>query len=276
MSDPGTPAPAAPPAPAPAAAPPAAWYNGADAETTSYITTRGLDKLTPDKAALEAINAHRNSEKLLGVPADQVLKLPKADAPDAEWGAVYDRLGRPKEAKAYEIKVEGADDTFLGTAKDWFYEAGVPQKAAQKLAEKYQAYGKAAREKQAADGAAQVAQETASLKAEWGDGYDKNVARGKMAAMQFGVDAKTIDAMQNMMGFAKVLKFFDSVGAKMGVEGKFTSGESRGADFGMTAEQARTEIKTLTSDKNFAQKFGAGDADARAKIAKLHKIAAAG
>src|SRR4051812_33433335 len=49
-----------------------------------------------------AIQSHRNLEKLVGVPADKLLRLPTDDSPEA-WNAIYDKLGRPKDAAGYNL-----------------------------------------------------------------------------------------------------------------------------------------------------------------------------
>src|SRR3990167_6497041 len=75
------------------------WY---DSFTDAGVKTHAVTKqwATPE----DAVRSNLNLEKLIGVPQDQILKLPKADADAAEWNPIYDRLGRPKTAEEYALK----------------------------------------------------------------------------------------------------------------------------------------------------------------------------
>src|SRR5881394_756652 len=75
-------------------------------ETTTTATTT-----TPDKPWFDGFDA----EKLVGVPADQVLRVPKDAADEKGWNAVWSRLGKPTDAKGYDFSdIKFAD----GTAPD--------------------------------------------------------------------------------------------------------------------------------------------------------------
>ncbi len=82
----------------------AKWYAGFDTETQNYIATRGLTDKDPSAAFLEAAKAHREAQAYIGVPKEQLLKLPKADAPPEEWDDVYAKLGYSKNADDYKLE----------------------------------------------------------------------------------------------------------------------------------------------------------------------------
>ena len=69
----------------------AEWFEGLDAETLAHAEAKGWKDPDAGKVAAAAIRAHAGAEKLIGHPADQVLKLPK-DAADPAFQAVYDRV----------------------------------------------------------------------------------------------------------------------------------------------------------------------------------------
>lgn len=111
------------------------------------------------------------------------------------------------------------------------------------------------------------------LKTEWGAGYDKQIEVAKRAAVGLGVDAKTIDALEGAMGYAKVMKFFNGLGSKMG-EAEFVGGDGKG-NFGAVAtpQAAAARIAELRKDQAFAARFVAGDVAAKAEMERLHKLA---
>src|SRR5262245_18251845 len=89
------------------------WFTGMDADLIGHIQTKGWDKLSPEQAAVEITRAHRAAEQHVGVPADQILRLPK-DANDAEgWKATFQKLGAPADAKDYDFSSVTFDDEAL-------------------------------------------------------------------------------------------------------------------------------------------------------------------
>src|SRR5258708_6406048 len=109
--------PAPPAGTPPAGTPPASdkpWHDGLAAEDVGYFQNRGWDKVDAKTAAINAAKAHREAEKLIGAPADKIIRLPN-DPNDAEaWRQVRLRLGAPKDAKEYDFStVKFADGTDL-------------------------------------------------------------------------------------------------------------------------------------------------------------------
>lgn len=276
MTDATTTPPAAPPAgEPPASAPAPAWHEAPafDQDTRGWLANRGLTKLQPDEALPEIVKGFRNAEKLLGVPADQVVRLPKDDDPKA-WGPIYDKLGRPADPKGYDIPVpEGQDSGYADWARGTFHELGLSGKQAKALTEKWNAF--VAEKMQAAqtEYANGVKADSEALQKEWGAAYEKHLQIAKGAAREFGLDAKTIDTLEQAMGFAGVMKFMHAIGAKLG-EDKFIGGGKPGG-FGdvTTPEMAQAQIRALRNDVEFTKRYVAGDAAARAEMERLHRYA---
>ena len=87
--------------PAPAAGGEKPWHDGLPAEDVGYFQNRGWDKTDAKTAAVAAAKAHREAEKLIGAPADKIVRLPN-DPNDAEaWRQVRLRLGMPQDEKGY-------------------------------------------------------------------------------------------------------------------------------------------------------------------------------
>lgn len=245
---------------------------GLDADTSGYVTNKGW------KGPADVVASYRGAEKLLGVPADQIIKLPQGDAPD--FGPVYDRLGRPKAAGEYgldKLVPKGSDPKFAETAAGWFHEQGLNTKQATALTTKWNEHVAGAVK---AGGEAQAAAHTlevTKLKGEWGTQYDTNIGLVDRAIKAFGVNEQFLGAMKNAVGPAAALKFFHNVGTKLGTDDAFIAGDGRGSFLGgETAEQAASKKAELIGNKAWVTKFNSGDQEARREMARLNKIISPG
>ncbi len=240
----------------------------ADEAVRGWVSAKGFK----DPAALA--QSALNQEKLLGVPADKIIKLPGDDKPEA-WNEVYDRLGRPKEAKDYGLPVpEGDKSDFHETAATWMHEAGLNGRQARAVAEKWNAYVASETQKQTEAAAARNAEQVGKLRADWGPQFDANLALVDKAAAAFGLSTEHLTALRDTMGPMAAAKFMHAIGSKLGVEGDFISGGgNRGSGNFSTPEAAQAQIAALKEDKGFVKRFANGDADARAEMKRLHKLA---
>lgn len=244
------------------------WTSGLSDEAKGYVQNKNFDS---PKAVVES---YINLEKMARGDPNTLLRLPGKDAKPEDWAPVWDKLGRPADAKGYELAVpEGGDPKFAEWAAGTFHEIGVPKSQAQALTAKWNE--KVAEMTKAQETARSEANalEATKLKTEWGAGYDKQIEVAKRAALGLGVDAKTIDALEASMGYAGVMKFFNSLGAKMG-EAEFVGGDGKG-NFGAvsTPEAAKAKIAELRKDTGFTARYVAGDVAAKAELERLHKLA---
>jgi len=250
------------------AAPAGNWYDGFDDETKGFIQLKGWKD---QKASIES---YRNLEKMVGVPQDQLIRMPKAD--DAEgWAKVYDKLGRPAKAEEYKIQVpDGMPDGFAKSASNWFHEAGLNQSQAEKLTAQWNQH--MAQEAQAYESQreAEMSAELAALRNEWpGKVYDERLELGRRAAREFGLDAEKLERMESALGTAGLLKHMAEIGAKLGTD-KFIDGERSGGNgFGMTPDMAKARIAELRHDKEWVAKYLNGDAKAKAEMDRLNSVA---
>jgi hypothetical protein len=248
-------------------------------------------KLDPEAGALvaerqwkhpnEVIKSYRNLEKLTGVPAEQIIKLPKGDDPKA-WNEVYTRLGRPEKADGYKLPVpEGQDGAFAKTAAEWFHEAGVTQAGATRLATKWNEFQAAQQKQQTDQLAARDLEQVNALKSEWGANYERLAGQVDKAAETFGMTPEQLAALKQVMGPKEAMQFMQTIGSKLGVEdGQFHDGQTPTGFNNMSPEQAQAEITRLQRDKLFAQEFNSNDprvkSEARQKMARLAVLAAPG
>lgn len=241
--------------------------HGIAGDDLGFVQNKGF------KGPADTVSAYRNLEKLMGAPAERLIKLPEGDDP-AQWRGVYERLGAGKTVEDYKLPVpQGDNGEFAKTAANWFHEAGVPVKTAQKLAENWNkhvadlttAQGKAQAEKDAA--------EATVLRGEYGPKYDEMTQRVDRAAATFGMSTDELLALKATLGPAKAMKFMDRIGSKLGVDDTLIGAE-KGAGFGASSpEAARSRIAELRADKAWVAKYTSGDAEAKREMERLNRIA---
>lgn len=120
------------------------------------------------------------------------LAVPGKWAEDDDWNAVYDKLGRPDGADAYELTFAGedTDQEFVQWFRGASHDIGLNNRQAQKLGEMYNAYAEQ-HSAEAVDVEAQKAQVVADLKKEFGNAFDERLGRGNSFVDQFGEDGLT-------------------------------------------------------------------------------------
>lgn len=253
----------------------AAWYG--DLSTNAELKAFAETKAFKDPSA--ALESMRNLEKLVGVPADQLIRKPK-DANDADGIKAYRAaLGVPEAADKYEITSPngpaGAD--FVKWAGDTFLDAGIPKDAAGKIVAKWNEYATAEIAKMDAQSQTEFANGMVQLKDSWGAAYNERIELAKRALRTFGNDLgmKEIgdDAFKSLEkgagGGVSLIKFLAAVGART-TEDKFVGGES--PKFTMTADQANAKIKELQADKAWSSAYLTGDKNKQAEMQTLQAI----
>lgn len=250
----------------------AKWFDGFDAETQGYINTRGLADKDPATAFLDAAKAHREAQAYIGVPKEQLLKLPKPDAPPEEWDAVYEKLGYSKNADDYKLadlkRADGTDvdDGFKDFIRTQAAEFKLSPTATAKLAAETLKHieGGAAAHTAAQTEAATKALE--QLRQSWGPNYEANMVitdnayKAMMAAAGFTPEKMkdAITKLGEVTGKADVMQMLLAVGQKMG-EDKFVGGGMAGGAPGpRNAEQAKARLDELKRDSTWTQRFLAG------------------
>jgi hypothetical protein len=272
------------PAPTPA---PTTWFSTLSPELQAHITTKGWDKDDIQTAATKAIHSHHAAERLIGAPADQLLRLPK-DATDPAYKAAYDRIvgmALPKDASEYKFDdVKFKDGTMLDEEDAAFVrnlatELKLTPEAARGVA---QALAKRAEDFEAqAAGTGNLTKEAnaAALRATWGAEFDNR----SFAAMRSLEAVGFTKGMLEYMATLPQAEYIANMNAAVGLGQKM--GEAamlRGAGgnintdptVGMTAPQAVERFEMLKADPAWSKKFMAGDAEAHSEWRKLTTIMA--
>jgi hypothetical protein len=249
------------------------WHSTYEPEIQTFVQSKGWDKFPIDKALPEIIRGYRGAEQYIGVPADQVVRLPK-DGDDAALGRVYDRLGRPTDATKYDLKLPAElDEKTSSWIKTTAHKLGMNNKQAQTFANDLLATETASAIEAKAALDSRVAKESAELRTEWGGAYEKNVEVVDGVAREFGMTPEQLVALRGSLGPKGAMAFLYKIGQSLG-EDKFISGDNRqGFGDAKAPNVAMQEIASLKADSEFVAKFQKGDAEAVKKWARLHEQA---
>lgn len=246
----GNPAPeAAPEAPAaaPAPTPTSPMDSFADAELRDYAVGKGFDK-----SGLEgAVKSYKHLEKLVsGGNMDSLVQIPGPEASPEAMGEFYSKLGRPMEATGYELPTpEGSDGAMAEWASGVFHEAGLTQKQAQVVAQKWNEYTAGLQTDAGAEAQQSAERAEAELRREWGAAYDQKAQGIETAATQLGMTAEQLVGLRDAMGPAAAMRFVDGLAGKLG-EDVMDNGEAKTGGL-MTPNAAMEEMARLGSDQDF-------------------------
>lgn len=253
-------------APAPAPAP--SWTAGFDE------ATRGVAELKGWKGPADAISAYTNLEKTVGVPPERLLTLPKDKTDAAAWNKIHERLGRPADPTGYKIDFgQGHDPDFAKWATGVFHKTNLSQEAAAGLTAEWNSYMRVQSAKMQTEYKAEIAKQEASLKTDWGNAYDRNIAVAKHTTRALGLTPEIVDKLEQGMGFAGLMKFVHTIGTKIG-EDRFVAADDSRPGFGsLTPAAAKAQIQSLKGDTEFVKKWLAGDTKSKAEMDRLHRQA---
>ncbi|MBV8096598.1 MAG: hypothetical protein JO110_25820 [Acetobacteraceae bacterium] len=268
--------PAAPPPPTPK------WFEGkVDAETIGHIQNRGWHDKAPEIVAIEAIKAHREAEKYIGVPADQVIRLPKDPADAKAWDAVWARLGSIKDGEKVDYaNIKHADGSPLDAqladlATGLAHRTHATRDGAIILAQELAKFLDGRKANELADQTAALAKEKDALAQNWGANANVNAVVATNAAKALGVRPEEVNALEKVIGYSRVMEMFRQIGTRIG-EDSFVRGQGATSGGVMTVEQARAEIVTLKNDPEWVKRWlNGGRAEAK-QFENLTRIIAGG
>jgi len=239
---------------------------------------QGIADKTPAEVAIAMTKAHREAQKYIGIPADQIARIPKADAPEADQNAFWQRLGAGKEAKDYDFTtVKDAagnpiDPALADALRATALAARAPKAQADAFAATVVKFNEAKATEVAAQKAAALVTEKTKLDANWGPNKDANMVVAKASAAALGVTPEAIAALEQQIGYAAVMELFRNVGTKIG-EDKFVTSPAGGAKL-MTKEAAVASKKDLMADSAFRDRYLKGDTAAVRQMKELNILIA--
>jgi len=244
-----------------------AWNSGFDEETSAYIGNKGWQGVD------DVLSSYRNLEKFVG-GSKNLIEMPGMDAGEEAMNDFFNKLGRPETADKYGLDVPDTADAEL---TDWFrntaHKYGLTDAQAKGLFGDWNEMSGSRLEQMQSNQEQQAEQAIANLKKEWGQGFDSQIDAGKRAVAALGYDADALNAIEDKLGTADMLKLFASFGSKMS-ESSFEGGERQGSgSFGLTPAAAQQQLNDLRTDKSFMDQYLSGNKDAVAKYSRLMEAA---
>jgi hypothetical protein len=251
------------------------WHQGVEPEILGHWQNKGYDLGDPKNVAIEVTKQARELQKHFGVPADQLLRLPKDASDEAGWKGVYSRLGVPAEAKDYDFaavkRADGADlDPALSDAlRASLHKARVGKDAAPEVVKAVVKSLDDSAAAAAADKTAKLNAEKAELAKLWGQNADMNRLQAMQAVKRLGVAPEVVAKLEGELGYAGVMEMFRKIGAGTS-EDSFIQGD-KGGGAPATMDGAKARMAELQADQAWTKRLLAGDVAARREFDTLTK-----
>lgn len=217
--------------------------------------------------------AYIHAQKMVGADKIAISKNPS----EAEIREVQERLGLPKEADKYEVKLADKSplkkeivDAFKKTA----FEAGILPAQAQKLVDFMHSQEVENHNSQILRANQDFEKNMAAIHNEWGDAYGQMSAQAKAALKEFGATQDDINYFKQHFGAnPTVLRFLSKVGGTLSEDKiKGEGGINSGAMTPNQALQKIAEIRANIKGPYFDPTHG-DHAATKAEMKKLHEIA---
>lgn len=244
------------------------WFDGFDPDTKTHIQAKGWDKLDPVAAFQQSVNSYREAERMLGVPKDQLIRLP-TDANDTDgWNKVNERLGVPADKAAYNFKElkfadgEALDDSFIDQLSNAVHAARLRPEQATQVVSAFMKFMDET-DKSTADSAALLKQQNdAALTTAWGANRDLNETIAKRAASQLGITDDDLVALSAVKGGPATWEMLLKLGKSMGEARFITNENTTGGNGILSLEQALARKQELYHDEDWVKKFNSGNMEA--------------
>ena len=218
-----------------------------DSDTRAWAESKGLQNGNFENV----LGSYHNLEKLVGADkAGRTVTLLQDDATPDQVNTFYSKLGRPEAPEGYNFKApEGDPGDFAKWAGETFHEAGLTEKQAKFIREKWEGYAEGIKQGQSDELAVSAADAEAALRREWGAAFDVKMAGIDVAASKLGFTDVQLQALRTAMGPVDALKWVDSLNTSMG-DHSFEEGNSVQPNH-RTPSQAKQELGELTMNKEF-------------------------
>lgn len=249
----------------------APWHGITDPEVASYVDNKGW------KTPADIVTSYRGAEKFVGRDPSTLIAIPRAD--DAEgFRAVAAKLGMPEKATDYKLdtlKDFPVDPAYQSHVQELFHKAGLTAAQAAAVSKGHNEFMAKAAQQAAKDYDLNVEADKRALQKDWGAGYDRMISRAQNAARSLEIPPEAIDAMEEKIGFAGVMKLMATIGTKLG-EDSLGGGAGTGAvRFGsqMTTGEAQAEWDAMKADdKVRAALFDGNHPGHKAAVEKQRKL----
>ncbi len=265
------------------------WYTTLDADTQAHAVAKGWTKAADIMAGFtEAAKAHAAAEKLIGVPAEQVLRLPK-DATDPSFQAAYDRIvgmvmpRAPEEYKFDDVKFKDGTDFAPEDAafvRAFAVKHKLPIAVARDFAATLADRADSADAIEAAAAETTKAANAAHLRMAYGADHDFKMFSASRAVEAAGLPASIMAHIATLPAedYRKSMDALVALGARMNERPMHQGTGMPMVDptAGLTPEQAQARLQQFSDDPTLRAKYVANDSATRDEWMKLTRIVAAG
>lgn len=254
------------------------WHTGIDGELIGHAQNKGWKLDDPKLAFAAAASAHREAQSKLGVPAEQLLRLPKDASDEAGWKSVHSRLGVPEAAKDYDLsgvkRASGAeiDAALSDTLRSAMHAANVSKDRAADIVKAVVKHLDDADTSSKTINETKLAEEKAALSKNWGKNEPAFKFIASQAAQKLGISPETVASLEGVVGYKTIMEMFHKIGASIG-ESKFVDADSGNPGGGlMSREQAQARKTELMGDSGWRTRYTNGDVVARKEMRSLNVI----
>ena len=291
--DPAAGAPPAAPAgaPTPPAAvtvpPGAAWHTGLDPDLLGVANNKGWKLDDPKEAFSNAAKAYKEAQSKFGVPPEELIRKPKANAAPEDIKKFRQSLGVPAEAKDYDLsglKFAGADleEGFATALRAGLLEAGVTKDNAGAAIKPVLKWLEDSDAEETAVLTAKVTKEKEDLDRSWAANKDKNehIAKSYLSKLANAAGVTAEEALSAWNALSKVGGIGAAAAMKMLLAGGIATGEDRYVSGGagsdnmpLSREGALARIEALKKDTDFVARLRKGGVKEQQELHGLHVIA---
>lgn len=253
-----------------------AWWSGYDDETKGYVQNKGLAAKPINEAFVQVSKFHREAERMIGAPANELVRLPKeTNSPD--WANVYKRLGALNAVEDYKfdgLKHAGdkeLEPALVETLRKAAFGAHLSPDAAHTMAKEVVTHLDRIDASRLADETAKLQQEKTLLKANWGANEAANMVVARAAATALGVSPEAVATLEKAIGYSRVMEMFRTIGTKIG-EDRFIISQGNGGNQPMTKEAAIAEKMALKNDNAWVTRYLNGGIEEKRKMEAIDRI----
>ena len=255
---------------------PIPWHHAVEPDVKAYWQSKGYDISDPAKIAVAASKGHLEATKFLGVPANQLLRLPADVNDEVGWANVWARLGAPADKSGYDFStVKFSDGTDLDSGfadfmREKAHELHLPTQTAAQLSKSFVSFMEQADRREAEQGARQLSEEKAQIAKDWGNDYEFNRQTAVQGAQKLKVTAEDVAALEKVVGYARVMEMFRKVGAGSN-EDSYIPGK-QGGEFMTTAQTAQARLNELMANQQWAARLVQNEPEARKEFESLTRL----
>jgi len=249
---------------------PQGTYNAWDNLSDDLKQEPSLRNFMNSEDPLNAVaKSYVHAVKKMGVPPEQMIRLPKEGEPMDD---VYSALGRPDNPSNYS-SLPDSDD--FKPVRDAFYETGLTDSQAKNVLDIYMKSMEEVQEEQTEQFEKERVQNKLAIQQEWGADYQRNANLAQRAFNQFA--PKEAISLMEETGIGEhpaMLKMFSNIGSMLAEDNMLAPAD--GQFNSMSPVQAQVSIKDKQADPEFMKRYmdakHPGHNDAVKEMKKLYEL----